>query len=405
MGFGMGRMGLGMGRMGSVTTGRAFSISDLFANGTYAGFDFTDLERTKVWGPSSLPLLYNLRTAPITASAQTVFNAVDKSQGVTVGAELLADPGFDNAGSWTVGANWSVSGSKATHTPGSTQTVGQSIASLAPLAMFLVTFTISGRTAGSLSARIVGVANHDAAGYATNDTFTAYIESDASGSIFRFVPTSDFDGAVEVASVRKISGNPGTQSTSGSRPAYTESGALRYLLGDGVDDGLLTSFVPGSIVTIAVACRIGSVSKAISGSNDAATTGRAALLGLNPSGFAVASLGTGSLSTSTIVGSVDRRAADLIMAMRYDIAGNAVELWEAVNGGTFTRVSTGTIAGTPNTSVALSILASNGNGTMAGFIDGRWYAGYAVNRWVSDGLFKWTAKNVLAPSAGITIST
>ena len=83
------------GHLARVASGD-FDVAKLFAAGA-AGFDFTDLDATKTWGPAALPLLYQTSgpsastamTPPATGNSVGAF--LDKSQAVGITDELLAN--------------------------------------------------------------------------------------------------------------------------------------------------------------------------------------------------------------------------------------------------------------------------------------------------------------------------
>jgi len=105
---------------------------------------------------------------------------------------------------WTAGAGWSISGGGALHTPGSTATLLQAVnVPLIPtppgVGWYYLQFTVSGRTAGSVS---VTLEDSTKAGYSANDTQVIFLTPTNGGAVdFYFTPTSDFDGTIDDISI------------------------------------------------------------------------------------------------------------------------------------------------------------------------------------------------------------
>lgn len=101
---------------------------------------------------------------------------------------------------WTAGAGWSISGGGALHTAGSTATLVQSVnvpaVPPAPTqSWYYLQFTISGRTAGSVS---VSLENITRTGFSANDTMVTYFQIATGGVVdFTITPTTDFDGTID----------------------------------------------------------------------------------------------------------------------------------------------------------------------------------------------------------------
>ncbi len=114
--------------------------------------------------------------------------------------ELVQNGDFTNAASvWTLGSGWAYDSGKVTHTSG-TATLSQSGATLVT-GLHKVTFTTSGRSAGSVTPK-VGAASGVAV--ITNAIQTQYINSSGFGVSLSFTPTTDFDGSIDVVSLTKM---------------------------------------------------------------------------------------------------------------------------------------------------------------------------------------------------------
>lgn len=119
-----------------------------------------------------------------------------------LGSELVTNGTFPSLTGWTNGGNWTATSNTAVHTPGSTATLSQSI-TLASTSHYLLTITLSGRTAGSVSASLGSLPG--GINLATNGTvsYGFYCTTGASFAL-TFTPTSTFDGAVSAVSLKAI---------------------------------------------------------------------------------------------------------------------------------------------------------------------------------------------------------
>ena len=100
---------------------------------------------------------------------------------------------FATADWWTLGANWAVASNKATHTAGSTAVLSQDMGSAIKTRRCFLTFTVTGRTAGSVTPAIGGTSG---TAVSSNTTSIQEIISGSSDQLLTFTPSSDFDGAV-----------------------------------------------------------------------------------------------------------------------------------------------------------------------------------------------------------------
>ncbi len=112
---------------------------------------------------------------------------------------------LQTAGAWTATAGWAFVGTVATHTAGTT-TLSQDTAvthAADPIVAryYAVQYTITGRTAGSVVASLGATAGLTRSG---NGIFTEIILSTT--GVIAFTPSTDFDGSIDVASVRAVPG-------------------------------------------------------------------------------------------------------------------------------------------------------------------------------------------------------
>lgn len=131
--------------------------------------------------------------------------------GNTGGNELItstSDRDFSSAGNWT-GTNWAISSGTFKHTAGSTANATLANANLTASSIisgryYQVSYTITGRTAGTIQPKIgtgLGTAQ------SVDGTYTDYIAAAANNADLIFTPTSAFDGAIDNVSVQRISTN------------------------------------------------------------------------------------------------------------------------------------------------------------------------------------------------------
>lgn len=113
---------------------------------------------------------------------------------------------------WTLGANWSVVGGKAVHTPGSTAALSQTMTLPTPGIgtnySYYVGFTISNWTVGSVTVKLGNAVNGTSYTWKGNDTMIQVYVPRQSGSVdITFTPTSTFDGQIDDIAVVLTSGH------------------------------------------------------------------------------------------------------------------------------------------------------------------------------------------------------
>ncbi len=375
MGFGMGRMGAGFGRMGRVTAGRAFSISDLFGNGLYPGFDFTDLDRTATYSGQSLMYDGSTMGLPITASGNTVGLFLSKEKSAALGPELVTNGGFDADTDWTKAAGWSIAAGVATSLTTAGNISANSPPDLTVGEVLRAGFDITRRANGTIrfnavnggtSAQVSAVATYAYGTRTTSATDQIQLQT---------IGTPDLD--IDNVTIKRILGNHGFQTTSGSRPAYTENGALRYLTCDGIDDGLLTPLLPASSMTLAACFRPGGNDQLVIAGRAGTTT--RCYIGTDNTGRMAGAWGSDNTTTINMGASV--AGADVVVLMR--VNGSVVELW---GNGVLGYQAAPNGSATGNTTQGLALGFNNANGTPANFLGGRIYRAVAVQRFIPDSM-------------------
>jgi hypothetical protein len=120
-----------------------------------------------------------------------------------LGSTLLTNGDFaTDLSSWTAGAGWSWSSGTALHTAGNTATLTQGVAVTSDQ-QYQAEVTISGRTAGTVTASFPG--SPESASLSTNATHTFTFRAASTSTInLTFTPTTDFDGALDDVSFKLI---------------------------------------------------------------------------------------------------------------------------------------------------------------------------------------------------------
>lgn len=178
-----------------VVIGSLGSAELAFATGSDTALDRVQVYRV----PSGDTLNRNVHAAgaPIPVEPSTTVSYTD---GDATRSNLLADAAFDDPGSWTADANWTVTGGVAAHAAGAADTIQQAL-SLTAGSTYRGRFLVDGRTAGDVTAELLGGTTQSEA--AVDADGTAYLEIAAvSGNTsFGFTASSDFDGDIDDAVV------------------------------------------------------------------------------------------------------------------------------------------------------------------------------------------------------------
>lgn len=116
------------------------------------------------------------------------------------GSELVTNGTFTSDLTDWSGANWAHSSGKALHSAGAATALRQAGTAAVVGTRYVITYTISDRTAGSVQVYFGGVWGGVRS---TNATFTDYVTATATDAL-EFQPTSSFDGAVDTVSVKPL---------------------------------------------------------------------------------------------------------------------------------------------------------------------------------------------------------
>lgn len=309
----------------------------------------------------------------VDATSDPVGLALDRSQGVVTGPELVTNgtfntdiSGWSNTGaggsiSWTSG-QMTVTGEVASFAIGSqsvTTVVGQ---------WYLVTIDINTVTATDFC----GLRKADDSGMGSNVVNLATgspVSTGSYSSFFQATATTTWLGVqcngvgtvvVDNVSAKKISGNHGSQSSASKRLTLQQVSSRWLWRGDGVDDHLLTALNPATSMTLIEVGTpdSGSENDVLMGSQPA-SDGRA-YLSLDGSGFLAGGVGTQSASTIVDSTSTDIRSVRCGKAIRWN--GSTVDLFLNTGSG-LVNVYSAAQNGAANTTIAMMLMALNDNGS------------------------------------------
>jgi len=187
----------------TVTPGSAGNVT---GGGTSYKFSRVTVDRGETeCSPASVPQAVSSKQVAISDLVWSADSAVDGLRVYrrldTVGANLVTNGDFPTDLTGWTGTNWAQAATKALHTAGNVAALTQSIA-VTSGAKYQVIFTVSGRTAGTITAAIGAAAG---SARSADGTYCEYITALATGSIaLTFTPSSPFDGNLDDISVKEI---------------------------------------------------------------------------------------------------------------------------------------------------------------------------------------------------------
>ncbi len=114
-------------------------------------------------------------------------------------SDLVTNGNFSSFTGWS-GTNWAQSSGKARHTAGSTDSLISSVTVTAGVSYTLV-YTVSNRTAGTITAKLTGGSTVAGGTHSTNETQTEVLTAATGNTSISFTPTSDFDGDLDDVSL------------------------------------------------------------------------------------------------------------------------------------------------------------------------------------------------------------
>lgn len=138
--------------------------------------------------------------APVAVASGTTIERID---GDGTRLNLLVDGGFDDAGSWTLGANWSVASGLASHADVAADAIEQTVA-LNEGATYRGGVTVSARTAGLATPTLFGGTSQTSSALADNGVGGFAITASAGNDSFGFDASADFDGSLDDVSLFRV---------------------------------------------------------------------------------------------------------------------------------------------------------------------------------------------------------
>jgi hypothetical protein len=165
-------------------------------------------------------------TTPVTTPGDAIALQLDKSQGLTLGPELVTNGTFDSDTDWTLGAGWSISGGVLNGATGVFSEAYNSFATTAG-ATYEVTLDIT----ISSGAVLLYISNGGNISVGSTRTITARLVAGSSGNRLS-IGGQNFVGTIDNVSVKELPGNHRTQATTAARPLYAlhPVGGVRNLL-------------------------------------------------------------------------------------------------------------------------------------------------------------------------------
>jgi hypothetical protein len=159
----------------------------------------------------------------LSGNPSTVALMLDKSKGLTLGAELVVNGNFsDGSAGWSTGATTVISSGVATSTATPSGSTILQQATLLPPAntLYQVKFDVTGWTAGDLR---VFINNTNVTLTGANKSYSLFIlNSDVTGvGLLIRAQNSSFTGSIDNISVKELPGNHATQGTIAARPTYS----------------------------------------------------------------------------------------------------------------------------------------------------------------------------------------
>lgn len=205
----------------------------------YDGFSpislFTASEKGYIYDNNDLSSFYldSAGTTPATVNG-LVGLQLDKSGNLALGADFCVNGGFTTDTNWTKGTGWAISGGVATKTPGSADTLQQA-GSLTVGKAYKITYTVSGRTAGTCAAALFGGTTVFEALHGNNGARSCILIAVTGNITFGITANSTFDGSIDNYTIQELPGNHRYQTTTGNKPILrgTPVGSNFFTNGDG----------------------------------------------------------------------------------------------------------------------------------------------------------------------------
>lgn len=116
--------------------------------------------------------------------------------GDTTRDNLIVGGAMDNAGDWTSGPGWSISGGVAVHAPGTTDALAQSLAATSGK-YYRIGYQLSARTAGTITAYLSGGSDRPGSPAAADGLIRDRIQAVTGNDTIELRADTDFDGTID----------------------------------------------------------------------------------------------------------------------------------------------------------------------------------------------------------------
>jgi hypothetical protein len=161
-------------------------------------------------------------TTPVTAPAQPVGLALDKSQGLVLGPELVTNGDFSVDASWTKGTGWTIAGGVASFSNPSGAVLSQSGYSILAGQTVEVSFDVVSGSA-TIDVFISGGGGSNGTGarvFAAGVRHAVRLQASINRTTVSFSAVGGSNFSIDNISVRELPGFHATQATAASRPTY-----------------------------------------------------------------------------------------------------------------------------------------------------------------------------------------
>jgi hypothetical protein len=119
------------------------------------------------------------------------------------GGTVVVNGSFAADTDWTKGTRWTIAAGVATKAAGTASDLSQAVAFVAG-GVYLVEFTVSGYSAGTVLARFVGGAPVSGGARSANGTYTQELTAASGNNALHFVADSAFAGSIDAVRVRRV---------------------------------------------------------------------------------------------------------------------------------------------------------------------------------------------------------